>query len=222
MGSRSSTHHQSHQRRSQSVIYLVNDSLIHSTTQVPSDEDPSKDEKLAKHLQTYPDEASPLQDTALSFGGKPHSPHQNTNTKPFIPIGHISLDAQSVQAGNNDLADSARGIYAISTFYVSWVLQGTGLGRAAMDAVEHMASKEPLCAKVLALDTIADDFEGKEERDRALERPVERVCFVDLFCFLCFCLYRRSLTESFSKTEGQFSVVAQLLMDSFLPFNLVE
>lgn len=73
------------------------------------------------------------------------------------------------------LADPSRGIFYISTFYVSRALQGGGLGRAAMDAIEKMAVEPPLNAKVLALDTLAreqaldDDF--WKDIDLNLQRP---------------------------------------------------
>jgi GNAT superfamily N-acetyltransferase len=67
-------------------------------------------------------------------------------------VGHIALASESE---DELVASAARGVYRISTFYVSRALQGGGLGRAAMDAVERMAVKEPLCAKVLTLDTMA-------------------------------------------------------------------
>ena len=72
------------------------------------------------------------------------------------------------------------GVYWIATFYVSSVLQGTGLGRAAMDTVEHMAISEPLCAKTLALSTVANEYEWREEKWKAmaaLGREPPKVCF---------------------------------------------
>lgn len=70
-------------------------------------------------------------------------------TGTFVPVGHISLDAQGDDVNQAET-------YKISSFYVSVALQGGGLGRAAMDAVEHMAISEPLCAKWLMLSTPAD------------------------------------------------------------------
>jgi len=39
----------------------------------------------------------------------------------------------------------------ISSFYISSVLQGNGIGGAAMDVIENMAASEPLNAKTLVL-----------------------------------------------------------------------
>lgn len=105
----------------------------------------------------------PLLDTGMSLAGKPRSTQRLS--EPFIPVGHISLDFYNEDPS---LADPSEGIYYISTFYVSRALQGGGLGRAAMDAIERMAIEPPLNAKVLALDTLAreqalDDEFWKDE-----------------------------------------------------------
>ncbi len=89
-------------------------------------------------------------DTAAALGGKPRTP----SSQSFIPVGHISLDAESP---NPDQADASKGIYCITTFYISRALQSGGLGRAAMDVIESEAVNEPLCAKVLSLDTLANE-----------------------------------------------------------------
>ena len=47
-------------------------------------------EKLKKHTSAFPSEATPLIDTATSFGGRPRVPTEQI----FTPIGHISLDAK--------------------------------------------------------------------------------------------------------------------------------
>lgn len=65
--------------------------------------------------------------------GNPHTPDPAL-TK-FHPVGHISLDAWS----NNDrLGTSAGdGVYSLNTFYVSTVLQNSGLGGAAFRECER-------------------------------------------------------------------------------------
>jgi GNAT superfamily N-acetyltransferase len=118
-----------------------------------NDDDPTKDVKLLHHAECYPNESSPLIDTASTLGGRARSPP--TPAPSFIPVGHISLDSESPEPG---LCDPSQGIYAITSFYISRALQGGGLGRAAMDAVEEMGSREPLCAKALSLDTLAKEI----------------------------------------------------------------
>jgi hypothetical protein len=117
--------------------------------QVLSEDDPEKESKLEQHLSRYPGEAALILDTATALGGKPREP----SSQLFIPVGHISLDSESP---NPDQADASKGLYCITTFYISRAIQGGGLGRAAMDAVESEAINEPLCAKILSLDTLAN------------------------------------------------------------------
>lgn len=68
-------------------------------------------------------------------------------------MGHISLDSESPNPGQ---ADASQGLYCITTLYISRAIHGGGLGRAALDAIESMAINEPLCAKILSLDTLAN------------------------------------------------------------------
>ncbi|TVY65646.1 hypothetical protein LSUE1_G006192, partial [Lachnellula suecica] len=111
---------------------------------------------LTAHTTAYPSESTSLLDTPASFGGKPRIA---TNAE-FLPVGHISLDSEYETAEH---AEAEEGLYWIATFYISTALQGSGLGRAAMDAVEAMATSEPLNARVLGLSTVAKDGAGRKE-----------------------------------------------------------
>lgn len=128
-----------------------------------------KETLLTQHTTAHPLESAPLSDTALSLGGKPRTPPSSSS--PFIPVGHISLDE----------VEGVEDAYLISTFYVSQAIQGNGLGSAAMDVVEQMATSEPLNAKVLRLYTIANEYEGKTERMKALGRKPPKVRFSNSF-----------------------------------------
>ena len=66
------------------------------------------------------------------------------------------------------LAENEEGFYWISNFYVSRALQGSGLGRAAMDTIENLATSEPLCAKTLGLNAINKDDPERDEKYTAL------------------------------------------------------
>lgn len=123
------------------------------------------------HLKKYPSESVPIKDTAAGLGAKPRSP----TSQSFIPVGHISLDSWNQDPS---LADGSKGFYVIMCFYVSAALQGSGLGGAAMDAVEHMAISEPLCAKQLSLATVANEYPGREEKRIAMGRDPPKVCFI--------------------------------------------
>ncbi|KAK9235729.1 hypothetical protein V1525DRAFT_409194 [Lipomyces kononenkoae] len=133
---------------------------------VLSDDDPDRDNKLVQHIIHFPSEKESILDSASSFGGKPRALPDAPRS--FIPVGHISLDSENADPS---LADPSQDLYCISTFYISKALQGNGLGRAAMDAVENMAGNEPLCAKALALDTIAREFHRDEKPWKAFGIP---------------------------------------------------
>ncbi|KAH6683880.1 hypothetical protein B0J14DRAFT_571629 [Halenospora varia] len=128
--------------------------------------DPERDAKLLKHTSTYPLEAAPLLDSALSFGGKPRTIPSPQNS--FIPVGHICLGPPSANYINLGYVSNEQGLYWISNFYVSRALQGGGLGRAAMDTAERIAISEPLCARVLALNAINKDDPERDEKYKAL------------------------------------------------------
>jgi len=138
--------------------------------QILSEDDQQKEFKLAHHVMQHPNEKLPIWDTAASLAGKPRTTQRLSES--FIPVGHISLDFYNPDPS---LADPSKGIFYISTFYISRALQGGGLGRAAMDAIERMAIELPLNAKILALDTLAreqalDDDLWKDE-DLNGQRP---------------------------------------------------
>lgn len=71
-----------------------------------------------------------------------------------MPIGHISLDTVSSGIDHLELDVPSQGVIWIKTLYVSQALQSGGLGRAAMDALENMATSAPLSARTLMLDTM--------------------------------------------------------------------
>jgi hypothetical protein len=60
-------------------------------------------------------------------------------------------------------------LYWIKTFYIEHAFRSQGVGRAAMDIIESMATSEPLCARTLGLDTVSTEgahklakLDGKE------------------------------------------------------------
>jgi hypothetical protein len=117
---------------------------------------------LSRHLEAWPLEVQPLVDCAVSLGGKPRA--ANTD-RSFVPVGHITLESENADPS---CADASKGIYRIATFYISTAIQGSGLGRAAMDYLENMATSPPLNAKTLTLSTQANEYEEKEEKWAAM------------------------------------------------------
>lgn len=129
---------------------------------------------LQAHLAKFPGEASPLRDTADEHWATPRQP----SGREFVPVGHVSLEKAKVNTGkdvfrNLDIPDLAW----IKSLYLSWAIQGGGLGKAAMEEVERIAALEPLGAKVLALDTVTSEFQKSALlmkfffTDRGLEVP---------------------------------------------------
>lgn len=136
--------------------------VILTSIQVLSETDPSISSKLTIHTTTWPAESTPISDSCSNFGGKPRVPNP---ARKFIPVGHISLDSENEDP---NAADPSRGIYRISSFYISRALQSAGLGRAAMDEIESLATAEPLNARTLTLGTAANEYVGKKEKWEAL------------------------------------------------------
>jgi GNAT superfamily N-acetyltransferase len=79
----------------------------------------------------------------------------------FAPIGHISLDSKNKDADRVGLDIPLEGIFWIKSFFILQTIQGQGIGRAAMDAVENMATREPLCAQTLMLDTVTSKHQQR-------------------------------------------------------------
>ncbi|KAM0188838.1 hypothetical protein ACHAPI_010349 [Fusarium lateritium] len=124
-------------------------------------EDPETRKLLQLHFDSFPEDQAPLMDTAESLRAKPRTP---THTK-IYPIGHISLDDSDEKSSGITLDLPKEGVYWIKTFYVSLALRSKGIGRAAMDIVEHMAIDYPLCAKTLALDTAEKEMQKRLYRE---------------------------------------------------------
>ncbi|KAK1961814.1 hypothetical protein LY78DRAFT_661791 [Colletotrichum sublineola] len=122
-------------------------------------EDPDRDAKLAKHVSEYPKETEPIVDTAQSIFAVSRKP---TGT-PFHPVGHISLDVDNPRAEPLDLPIPKENVFWIKSLYVSFALQSSGIGRAAMDMVEAMAAGAPLCARTLMLDTLSKEDQLRKE-----------------------------------------------------------
>ncbi|KAH9221774.1 hypothetical protein DL95DRAFT_327136 [Leptodontidium sp. 2 PMI_412] len=163
---------------------------------------PSTPSKIQKHTTAYPQQSTHLLDTATSLGGKPRptsSPPSSQSLTSFIPVGHISLNTEYEEAGR---VDAEEGLYFIATFWISPPLQGSGLGRAAMDAVEKMAISEPLNAKVLALSTVANEYEGKAERWAALERDPPAISNQDWYARRGYVVFK-TVDEMWSERDAR-------------------
>ncbi|KAF6803161.1 hypothetical protein CSOJ01_11076 [Colletotrichum sojae] len=104
-------------------------------------------------------EKEPLYDTATSIRAVARTPPATA----FHPVGHISLDTDNPPTRRLHLPIPEDNVYWIKSLFVSYALQGAGIGRAAMDEVEASAARAPLCARVLMLDTVAKEDQHREE-----------------------------------------------------------
>ncbi|KAJ5637027.1 hypothetical protein N7490_006906 [Penicillium lividum] len=104
-------------------------------------------------------EGEVLYDTADSVNGSTRVASQ----KAFVPIGHISLDSKNKDADRIGLDIPSEGVFWIKSFFILQTIQGQGIGRAAMDAVEDMATREPLRAQTLMLDTVTSQHQRRED-----------------------------------------------------------
>lgn len=80
--------------------------------------------------------------------GQPRSPTHRALT----PVGHVALDLRPKQNAELKLTDD--GIVWVAGLYISTVLQASGLGRETMRNAEAIASRAPLQAKWIVLDTM--------------------------------------------------------------------
>ena len=89
-----------------------------------------------------------------------------------------------------DLDMPATGAIWIKGLYVSHALQGSGLGNSAMDALEDLVTKEPLCARTIMLDTVSKKDQLNKEFAANFYGYIPKVClwtFPTFFFFLFFC-----------------------------------
>lgn len=88
---------------------------------------------LERHVAAFPREAKALENTCKSILGRSVSRDEPMPT--FVPIGHISLDAWTGDPVYH--TSPSDGVYSLTTFYISSSLQGTGLGKAALQVCEE-------------------------------------------------------------------------------------
>ncbi|KAH9210200.1 hypothetical protein DL95DRAFT_343412 [Leptodontidium sp. 2 PMI_412] len=165
---------------------------------VLSDTDLEKDDKLLKHTSAYSLESNPLLDTAVSYGGKHRSIPMPQQT--FIPVGHICL-GPAPSYYDDAKEPFAEGSYWISNFYVSRALQSSGLGRAAMDTAERIATSEPLNARMLGLNAINKVDVGCEEKYEALKLPIPPFSNQGWYERRGYVVYM-DIPKAFSKTDS--------------------
>ena len=81
-------------------------------------------------------------------------PREPTGAR-FTPIGHIALEIHTPEEDEKfDLP--GEGVVWVHQLYISYALQKGGFGMAAMAQVEMLAVRQPMNAKILALDTMSE------------------------------------------------------------------
>ncbi|TLS29454.1 hypothetical protein PpBr36_00968 [Pyricularia pennisetigena] len=121
---------------------------------------PEKDDLIKTHCERYPNQATPVQDTAAQIWGQQRKPSNAS----FIPIGHIGLGRLQPESeyvltmkqvqpppGPTDV------ITWIGPLYISWAMQRLGIGNLAMTETERLAASPPVNGTIVALDAIAPD-----------------------------------------------------------------
>lgn len=140
--------------------------------QLLDDDLKDKEKLLASHVARYPGEATPLQDTAGALWKEPRTPSGAT----FVPVGHVALERDDGSVLTS-LTEPPEEILWVKHLYISWAAQAGGLGRSAMDQVEALATRDPVNAKVMVLDTMKKEFQASDEwkktfyTDMGLEIP---------------------------------------------------
>ncbi|KAI1827215.1 hypothetical protein F4861DRAFT_437702 [Xylaria intraflava] len=146
---------------------------------------PETPSRLERHFAAFPGEVEALLDTAQAVLGRPHKPDPLI---PFFhPVGHVTLSTIAVK---QELETSpSKGILSITGFYISTVLQGNGLGAAALRHTEKMA-KDELGAKTITLETIANEScRADSPRMIALKRPAQAFTKEDWYLRLGYSIY---------------------------------
>ncbi|KAG7149429.1 glutamate carboxypeptidase like protein [Verticillium longisporum] len=97
-------------------------------------------------------EKSLLIDTSISIRGRTRT----ASMSPFLPLGHVSLDAYEPSESSFKFNVDSEATHWINGLYVSPALQGSGIGRAAMDCIENLAVQD-FKAKTLVLASVKSE-----------------------------------------------------------------
>lgn len=119
-----------------------------------------KDALIAQHIAKYPKEASSLQDTAPCL----LRANREAGGEWFHPIGHIAITLRPDWNKEYGLPD--QGVCWIKSLYISYALQGRGLGGKAMRKLEATMRQPPINAIISALDTVPENWQMSPDRHK--------------------------------------------------------
>ncbi|KAI0097377.1 hypothetical protein GGR51DRAFT_566585 [Nemania sp. FL0031] len=102
---------------------------------------PDREQLLQAHKERFPNETTPLRDTAQSLNLFPREPSGTA----FLPIGHVAMNKDPTPdlVGYTDGLLPEEGVYWISSLYISPMAQRRGLGRAVMSHLESLVAQAP-------------------------------------------------------------------------------
>ncbi|KAL7627673.1 hypothetical protein AAE478_001866 [Parahypoxylon ruwenzoriense] len=123
-----------------------------------SDTLPDRDQLIQKHVEAYPKESTYLRDTAAEIRLVPRQP----TVVEFIPIGHVAVDIHTPEE-DLKLGLPATGTVWIHQLYISYTLQRGGFGAGTISKIETLAAKDPMNAKIIALDTLSREMQTDPE-----------------------------------------------------------
>ncbi|CRK16426.1 hypothetical protein BN1723_011499 [Verticillium longisporum] len=107
-------------------------------------------------------QSDPLLDTCTTLRGLTLQP----SGKEFFPVGHIALDISNHETHGFNLNLPEGSTLWIKSLFISKALRSSGIGRAAMDKLEGMATSPPLSATTLMLDTLLKDDQIKFQKPK--------------------------------------------------------
>jgi hypothetical protein len=111
----------------------------------------------------------------------------------MVPVGHVALDLRLEETAHVGLTDPAEAVVWIASLYVSYALQGNGLGGQAMGAAEALMAAPPLAATLAVLDTLPEEEQlGNVLGQECYVLNGNQVPVVSLSrclaCFVCSCV----------------------------------
>jgi len=132
----------------------VKDQTSHKFQTLKPDPRSTQQQLIQAHTHRFPLEQDPLSDTAPTTT----SP-QRCRSKPFTPIGHVSLDL--IPNTISPSIDPAKHRFGGSNFYISPALRGQFLARMAMEAMKQLAASAPYSARELVAEVPSRGTDAK-------------------------------------------------------------
>jgi GNAT superfamily N-acetyltransferase len=137
-------------------------------------DEPRRDMYHQLHQATCKMETTEIVDTSKTLLGQPR---EATYTS-FLPVGHIGIGMHNAAFTDpHGLQIPEIGSYWIKSFFVSFALQGLGVGGAAMAVAESLVRQAPLHAKYILLDAPhKEDQVNKSPQTVGYGKLVENPC----------------------------------------------